>query len=107
MLDSNLSWYLLTAVWLLVGAIAFLPAVMSPMLFDAPGSSSNPFTVGFAASIIAFPFVCLAGAVLPWVLQHWSFAKWLLLLPLIHIGVLVFFGYAIGQSGGLQGRRSR
>ena len=56
MFDSNLSWGLLTALWLVVGVCALFPAVMSPMMFDAPGSTSNPFTVGAAVSFAALPF---------------------------------------------------
>ena len=105
MLNSNMSWYLLTVVWVLVGLAAIFPALMSPMAFDAPGSTSNPFTVGFAISIAIFPFVCLAAAILPWILRHWPFAKWFFLLPLIDIGALAFFIFALsyfsgGQFGG-------
>ena len=108
MLDSNLSWYLLTAVWLLAGLLGVFPALISPMAFDSPGSTSNPFTVGFAASIALFPIFCLAGAVLPWILQHWLFAKWMFLLPLLDIAVLAFFVFGLehfhgGSLGG--GRR--
>jgi hypothetical protein len=108
MFDSNLSWALLTALWLVVGVFALVPAVMSPMMFDAPGSISNPFTVGAAASFAALPFVCLAAAVLPWIFRHWPLAKWLFALPLINIGIIIIFFVAIERlSGGSFGRRSR
>jgi hypothetical protein len=110
MLNSNLSWYLSTVVCLLVGLAAVFPALMSPMAFDAPGSTSNPFTVGFALAIAVFPLVCLAGAVLPWILRHWSFAKWFFLLPLVDIGAFVFFIFALEYFSGGQfgsGPRSR
>jgi len=102
MLNSNMSWYVLTAVWVVVGLAAVFPALMSPMAFDASGSTSNPYTVGFALAIAIFPFVCLAGAVLPWILRHWSFARWLFLLPLIDIGALVFFILALEHFSGGQ-----
>jgi hypothetical protein len=102
MLNSNLSWYLMTAVWVLVGLAAVFPAMMSPMAFDAPGSTSNPYTVGFAASIAVFPVVCLAAAALPWMLRHWSFAKWFFLLPLADIGAFAFFILALNHFSGGQ-----
>jgi hypothetical protein len=105
MLNSNLSWYLLTAVWVLVGLAAVFPALMSPMAFDAPGSTSNPFTIGFALSVAIFPLVCLAAAALPWILRHWSFAKWFFLLPLVNICAFAFFVFALTHfSGGQFGR---
>ena len=89
MLNSNLSWSIATAVWLLVGLGATLPAMMSPMMFDSPGSTSSPITIGLALSIALLPLFCLAAAVLPWILRHWSSAKWIFLLPLVDIGVII------------------
>jgi hypothetical protein len=89
MLNSNLSWSIATAVWLLVGLGATLPAMMSPMMFDSPGSTSNPIVIGLAISVAVFPLFCLAAAALPWILRHWSLAKWVFLLPLVDIGVII------------------
>jgi hypothetical protein len=95
-LNSNLSWYLMSALWGVGGLLAIFPAILTPMMFDAPGSTSNPITVGLAVSVAAFPLVCLAGAVLPWLLRHFSFAKWLFLLPVLDIGVIAAFAIALG-----------
>jgi hypothetical protein len=89
MLNSNLSWSIATAVCLLVGLGGFLPAMMSPMMFDSPGSTSNPVTIGLAISVAVFPLFCLAAAALPWLLRHWSLAKWVFLLPLVDLGVII------------------
>jgi small-conductance mechanosensitive channel len=89
MLNSNLSWTIATAVWLLLGLGAILPAMMSPMMFDSPGSTSSPITIGLALSIALLPLLCLAAAALPWILRHWSSAKWIFLLPLVDIGVII------------------
>jgi hypothetical protein len=105
MLNSNLSWYLMTALWGVGGLLAVFPAIMTPMMFDAPGSTSNPITIGLAVSVAVFPLVCLISAGLPWLLRHFAFAKWLFLLPVIDIGVITAFVVALsyfsgGQFGG-------
>ena len=89
MLNSNLSWTIATALCVLVGLGGILPAMMSPMMFDSPGSTSNPVTVALAISVAVFPLFCLAAAALPWLLRHWSLAKWVFLLPLVDIGIII------------------
>ena len=91
MLDSNLSWYLWTAFWVMAGLAGVFPAILSPMTFDAPGSTSNRYSIGFALSIGVFPLFCLSGAVLPWIFRHGSFAKWLFLVPLADIAFIAYF----------------
>jgi hypothetical protein len=104
MLNSNLSWTIATAVWLLIGLGAIFPALMSPMMFDSPGSTSNPVTVALAISVAVFPLFCLVAAALPWILRHWSLAKWVFLLPLVDIGIVIALFAALEYfSGGLFG----
>jgi len=55
-----------TLVTLIITTILFLllitpgvyVAMMSVMLFDAPGSTENPTVVGFFYSIVSFPVMC-------------------------------------------------
>ena len=83
-------------IWLIIATILYIPAVllgifaamMSPMMFDAPGSTANPHAVALFWSVISFPFVCVAAVILGWI----AFAKhrdraalWLSLTPLIPI----------------------
>jgi small-conductance mechanosensitive channel len=89
MLNSNLSWTIATALCVLLGLGGILPAMMSPMMFDSPGSTSNPITIGLAISVALFPLVCLAAALLPWIVRHWRLAKWVFLLPLVDIGIII------------------
>jgi hypothetical protein len=81
-------------VWLIVETILCIPAValggfaalMSPMMFDAPGSTSNPHVVALFWSVVAFPFACMAAVVLGWILfatRHPRAAFWFSLTPLI------------------------
>ena len=46
----------------LLGVFFLLPAVMSPMLFDAPGSADNALTVALLAGLVALPVTFLLGA---------------------------------------------
>jgi hypothetical protein len=101
-LNSRLSWGLLTALWVLAALAGVLPAMMSPMMFDAPGSSTNPLTIVFALLVATFPLVCIAGAVLPWILRRWRFAKWLFVLPLLHLGIAAVFMLALDRFCGGQ-----
>ena len=105
MFDSNIAWGLLSVLWLAVGFFAIFPAVMSVTMFDAPGSTSNPLTIGAAASFAALPLVCLAAAVLPWIFRHWPQANWLFAMPLADIGLAIAFLSATESSGGFGGRR--
>ncbi len=45
---KNLGWFALTAFWTLTGLAAIIPAIMMPMMFDAPGSQTNPLVLGLA-----------------------------------------------------------
>ncbi len=93
--------------WLVIELILGIPAtafgafaaLMSPMLFDAPGSASNPPVLLLFGSIVAFPLMCILGIALAWI----AFARhrdrgamWLSLSPLLPIltgiGALVWFG---------------
>lgn len=81
-------------VWLIIETILAIPAIalggfaalMSPMMFDAPGSTSNPQVLVLFFSVIAFPIACVAGVALAWI----AFARrrdrgalWFSLLPLL------------------------
>ena len=49
--------------------IAF--ALMAPMLFDAPGSTSNPATVTLFWSIFTYPVVSLLSIIVGWLLAKY------------------------------------
>jgi hypothetical protein len=77
--------------WLLAGAASVLPIIFLPMLFDAPGSDSNPGAIAFALGMLGFPLVCVVSAVTSLGARgrdQLRKAFLLLLIPLAHIGLL-------------------
>lgn len=92
---GNLRWLILTALWVLTGVAAGVPAMMTPMMFDAPGSERNPVAIGLAISVAAFPLVCLLSAVLPWLFRKRPFAAMLFLLPVANLAVIAAAAFAL------------
>lgn len=45
---------------------------MAPMLFDAPGATSNPATVTLFWSILMYPVVSLLSIIVGWLLSKYS-----------------------------------
>jgi hypothetical protein len=93
-------------VWLIVETILGIPAIalggfaaiMSPMMFDAPGSTSNPHIVAFFWSVVAFPFTCIAALILGWIFfatRRPRAALWFSLTPLIPLvtGAIAAMGW--------------
>lgn len=46
-------------------------AVLSPMFFDAPGSTSNPVAWINAAIVVSFPCLCILSIAGSWIVQAW------------------------------------
>ena len=55
-----------------LAVFGLLPAMTSPMLFDAPGSQVSPVLWALAAVIWLFSVVALASAIAPWMLLRWN-----------------------------------
>lgn len=88
-------------IWLILATVFYIPAVllgifaamMSPMMFDAPGSTANTHAVVLFWSVLSFPFVCVAAVILGWIAfakHHDRAALWLSLTPLIPIATGIF-----------------
>ena len=91
-------------IWLIVETMLCIPAVllgavaalMSPMMFDAPGSTSEPQVVMLFWSAISFPFVCIFAVVSAWIAfarRSERMAMGLSLLPVIPVvtGLIALF----------------
>jgi hypothetical protein len=84
--------YLIVATVLLVitGFVGFAPAMMSPMMFDSPGSDEDPATLLLFSSMVSFPAVCLLAIPLAWIVhvfQKHRLAIFCTLLPLVNLVV--------------------
>lgn len=87
--------------WLIIETILGIPAIaifgftalMSPMLFDAPGSTDNSAMMLLFSSMVGLPLSILAGLVLGWIaiaMKRDRGALWLSLLPLLPIlGIVI------------------
>ncbi|WP_240626527.1 hypothetical protein [Thalassospira lohafexi] len=72
----------------ILGALLSLPMVMmSPMMFDAPGSENNPITQLMFYSLLAFPALCLMGGILPWIFKRHAISIWLYALSGLAVGL--------------------
>jgi hypothetical protein len=91
-----------TVVWGLIAFLSVMPAMMSFMMFDAPGSASSWLTIATFFCIVTFPVFCAIAAIAPWIFQANAFAKWLLLIPFVDIlAVVLLFTLIERLCGGL------
>lgn len=94
---------LASVLWGALGTVGVVPALFSVMMFDAPGSTTNPATIASAASVMSFPLVCGISVSLCWTRfreQRFAAAGWSTLLPLMNVVVLAA---AIGWIEWMQG----
>jgi hypothetical protein len=89
-------------------ALGGMMAVMSPMMFDAPGSNTNPPVILLFFSTLSFPLVCLVSVILAWVAFGWRKnrgAFWLSLMPLLPVlSALIAIVWLQLRSGGSFGQ---
>lgn len=74
------------------GIVGLLPALMSPMLFDAPGSTHKAENVALFFGALTFPLTCLVAIVLSWLLyrsQKFAVACCVAFLPGFHFLIVV------------------
>jgi hypothetical protein len=99
---GHLRWLILTALWALAGLAAVVPAMMTPMMFDAPGSERNPVAIGLAISVAVFPLICLSSAVLPWLFRRRRFAAMFFLLPVANLALIAAIVFTLDYFCGGQ-----
>ena len=109
---------LASAIW----GIAFVPgalgALLSPMMFDAPGSMNNPIAWINVLAIVSFPCLCIVSIAAAWIayarykshptrgaMAAQLVAAGLPLLPILYFVVAIVIGIAIaffsGETPGL------
>lgn len=81
-------WFLIaTLLYMLLGVLGAGFAMMSPMMFDAPGSTENQLLWTLFWTVISFPVSCLIAIIGMWVLHLISWPRAALVasvLPLLH-----------------------
>jgi hypothetical protein len=90
----------LTIVWAILGLISALPAVMSVMLFDAPGSTESRLTWAVFWTLAALPFSWFLGAGLPWLFRNRMFGIWLFAIPFVDLCAIAALFVAIDRYCG-------
>ncbi len=87
-----------TVIWLLAGLVGLLMAGFSVMIFDAPGSTSNPGAILLFLSIVSFPPACALAILVAWIsfsTNKLRFACWSTLLPLVSPLLAAFAVYVV------------
>jgi hypothetical protein len=62
-----------SVVWGVMLLPGLLGAALSPMMFDAPGSTSNPAAYVNVAIVLSFPLLCLVSIAGSWIV--WQMRK--------------------------------
>lgn len=92
-------------LWIVAGVASLLPVVLSPMIFDYPGSESNPLTLGIFFSLMSFPVAAGVSAFCTPILAFFAhrtssdgpgrrlqYATWAAaLLPLVSVAAFIVF----------------
>lgn len=84
-------WLILATV--IYGLLLFPVALMilfSPMMFDAPGSTSNPYIWILLVTILVYPLVAFASMLFAWIMyrkQNVKIAFLFSLIPVIDIAI--------------------
>ena len=83
---------IVTIVWGLFLVPGLVGALLSPMMFDAPGSMHNPAAIFFVLVILSFPVLCVLSIAGTWV--SWKFDSGVAqviaaCLPLVPVGIVV------------------
>ena len=91
-----------TVVWGFVGLATLGMLMMSPMLFDAPGSEHNRYLWWIVWSLLATVLLCVASVVGGWIAFGVRAGRWmrvlLALLPLAGVAGVVA-GFALLEMG--------
>ncbi len=94
-------WIVGTVLWVGAAVLSSGLAMMSFMMFDAPGSTESRLTVALFLSVLSLPAWFLAGAVVPWIFYKKRVGPWLFLIPGIDLlAIGLFFVLIDSLCGG-------
>ena len=88
-MNNKVLWIILTVLWVLFAMPSAFMAMMSPMMFDAPGSTESPLTVAASILVVALPLAWLIGAGIPWIFFKKPWGIWLFAIPLVDVAAIV------------------
>ncbi|MBV9148876.1 MAG: hypothetical protein JO024_03355 [Candidatus Eremiobacteraeota bacterium] len=60
-----------TVIWGMLLIPGLLGALLSPMMFDAPGSINNPAAWANMLIIVSFPCLCILSIIGSWIVWQW------------------------------------
>ena len=60
-----------TVIWGILLIPGLLGALLSPMMFDAPGSMQNPAAWANMLIIVSFPCLCILSIIASWIVWRW------------------------------------
>lgn len=90
---------LITNIIFLIGLIpSFMGAIMSPMMFDAPGSEKSTKTWMLAGSVAILPLLIIIAQVISWIAfsnQNYELAFKINLIPTIDICIIILLFFII------------
>lgn len=78
-------------------------AIMTPFMFDAPGSESNTKTWILAGSLVALPVLIIITQIISWIAysnQNFNLALKINAIPTVDIVLIVFMFLTIGSFSG-------
>lgn len=86
-----------TIIFLLAIIPGIYAAMMSVMMFDAPGSTENPSIVAFFYSIVSFPVMC-GLSLASWIFYALKFYKTAIVIslsPVLSLLVIIIMFFAL------------
>jgi hypothetical protein len=89
----------------LLGVLGIFPALLSVMLFDAPGSENQPATRLAAECIVMFPIACLFGLSVGWSVFRQGRERWALAIVCTPLLVILLFVASLAYISVFHGGR--
>jgi hypothetical protein len=92
---------IVNCVWVLALIPAGIMAMMSPMMFDAPGSDKNSFLWGLLLAMMLLPLLILITQIFAWIkffAGNYPLSFKIGLIPLIDVAVIIYLFIVWGNK---------